>query len=118
MVHEVGADGVVLVQREGQLELGAHAIHGGDEHRLAVFLHVQREQTAEPADLAEDFPAVRGGEQLGQGGFDFVAQINVHAGGGVSFLFHAAEIKAFSGRPGEQISWGCPDLKIDFNDRH
>jgi hypothetical protein len=32
---------------------------------------------------------VRGREQLRQGGFDPVAQIDVNAGGGVSFLFHA-----------------------------
>jgi len=37
---------------------------------------------------------MRGGEQLGQGGFDFIAEINVNAGGGVSFLLlHVAEIK-------------------------
>jgi hypothetical protein len=30
---------------------------------------------------------------LRQRGFDFVAQINVHTGGGVSFLFHATQIK-------------------------
>jgi hypothetical protein len=31
---------------------------------------------------------------LRQGGFDPVAEINVNAGGGVSLLFHAAEIKS------------------------
>ena len=36
---------------------------------------------------------MRGGEQLRQRGFDFITEINVNAGGGVSFLFHAAEIK-------------------------
>ena len=32
---------------------------------------------------------MRGREQLRQGGFDSVAEINVNAGGGVSLLFHA-----------------------------
>jgi hypothetical protein len=32
---------------------------------------------------------MRGGEQLRQGGFDPVAQINVHTSGGASLLFHA-----------------------------
>ena len=94
MVHEVRADGVVLVHREGDFELGADAVHGRHEHRLAIFLQVEREQAAEAADLAEHLAAMRGGEQLRQRGFDLVAQINVHAGGGVSFLFHATEIKS------------------------
>jgi len=35
---------------------------------------------------------------------DCVAQINGNAGGGVSFLFHAAEIKPRNGGAGEKIS--------------
>ena len=89
MIHEVGADGVVPVHREGDFELGADAVHGRHEHRLAVFFQVEREQAAEAADLAEHLAAMRGGEQLRQGGLDLVAQINVHARAGVSFLFHA-----------------------------
>jgi hypothetical protein len=34
--HEVDADGVVAVQLEGELELGADAVGAGDQHRLAV----------------------------------------------------------------------------------
>jgi hypothetical protein len=30
---------------------------------------------------------------LRQRGLDAIAQINVHAGGGVSFLFHARKVK-------------------------
>ena len=102
MVHEVRADGVVLILLEGDLELGADAVHAADENRFAIFFHVQREQAAEAADLAEHLAAMRAGEQLGQGGFDFVAEINIHAGGGVSFLFHAAEIKPRNGGAGEK----------------
>lgn len=87
MVHEVRADGVVLVHHEGDLELRAHAVHAADEDRFAVFLHLEREQAAEAADLAEDFAAVRAGEQLRERGFDLVAEINVNAGGGVGFYF-------------------------------
>ena len=37
--------------------------------------------------------------------FDFVAEININAGGGVSFLlFHVAEIKPQNGEAGEKIS--------------
>jgi hypothetical protein len=42
---------------------------------------------------------------LRQRGFDFIAEINVHAGGGVSFLLlHAAEIKPRNDGAGEKIS--------------
>ena len=88
MVDEVGADGVVLVHREGNFEFGADAVHGRHEHRFAVFFQVQRKQTAEAADLAEHLAPVRRGQHLWQGGFDLVAQINVHAGRGISLLFH------------------------------
>jgi hypothetical protein len=50
-----------------------------------------------------------GGEQLRQGGFDFVTQIDVDAGGGVGFLFHAAEIKPGNGGAGEKISQARED---------
>ncbi len=94
----------MLVHREGELELGAHAVHTADQDRLAIFFHVQREQAAEAAHFAEHLAPVRGGEQLRQRGFHFVAQINVHAGGGVCFLFHVAEIKPGNGSAGENIS--------------
>jgi hypothetical protein len=44
-----------------------------------------------------------GGEELRQGGFDFIAKINVNAGGGVGFLFHAAEIKPGNAGASEKI---------------
>ena len=103
MVHQIRADGVVPVKREGELELGADAVHGRHEDRLAIFFHVQREQAAEAADLAEHLAALRAGEQLRQRGLDAIAQINVHAGGGVSFLFHAEEIKSVKSFACEKI---------------
>jgi hypothetical protein len=103
MVHEVGADGVVPVHREGDFELGAHAIHGRHEDRLAVFFQIKREQAAKAADLAEHLAAMRGGEQLRQGGFDPVAQINVHPRPGISLLFHVTESKSVKRRAGEKI---------------
>ncbi len=105
MVHEVCADGVVLVQREGELELGADAVHGRHEDRLAIFFHVQREQAAETADIAEHLTAMRGRQQLRQRGLDAIAQINVHAGTRVSFLLlHVAESKTVKRGAGEEIS--------------
>ena len=107
MVHEIRADGVVLVLLEGDLELGADAVHGRDEDRLAIFFHVQREESAEAADLAEHLAAMRAGEQLRQRGFDSIPKINIHAGGGVSFLLlHVAEIKLGKRIASEKISIG------------
>jgi len=107
MVHEVRADGVVLVEGEGELELGADAVHGGDEDGLFVFLEIEREQAAEAADLPEHFFAVRAGEELRERGFDFIPEININAGSGVSFLLlHVARIKPKNGEAGEKISRG------------
>jgi hypothetical protein len=48
---------------------------------------------------------MRAGEQLGQGGFDFIPEININAGGGVSFLLlHVARIKPKNGNAGEKNS--------------
>jgi hypothetical protein len=47
---------------------------------------------------------MRGGEQLGQGRFNFVPKIDINTGGSVSFLsFHAGQIKPVIGRSGEKI---------------
>src|SRR5205807_7187822 len=58
MVDEVLTDGVVPPQGEGNLQLGAHAIHAGNQHRPPVFPGVERKQAAEPANLAEHFSAM------------------------------------------------------------
>jgi hypothetical protein len=42
---------------------------------------------------------------LRESGFDFITQINIYAGGGVSFLLlHVAGIKPRNGVSGEKIS--------------
>jgi hypothetical protein len=82
----------MLVHREGEFQFRADAINTRDENWLLIFFDVERKKTAETADFSEHFTSVRGGEELRQSGFHFVAKINVHSGGGVSFLFHAAGI--------------------------
>ena len=86
VIDQVLADRVVLAHGEGELELGADAIDAGDEDGLLVFFGVEGEEAAEAADLAEDFAAVSGGEQLGEGGFDLVPKIDIHTGFRVCFL--------------------------------
>ena len=66
----------------------ADAIDAGNKNRLLELFCVQRKESAEAADFSEHFTAMRRGEHLRQSGFDFVSEIDVHAGGGVSFLFH------------------------------
>ena len=53
MIHQILPDGMVAVHGKGDLELGAHAVHAGDEHRLLVLAGLEREQTAEAAHLAQ-----------------------------------------------------------------
>ena len=53
VVDEVGADGVVDAELEGDLELGAYAVGGGDQHGVGKLGQVEREEAAEAADLAQ-----------------------------------------------------------------
>ena len=48
-----------LLISDGDFQFRADAIHAADQHRMAVLLRVQREQTAEPADGAEHFRPAR-----------------------------------------------------------
>ena len=52
--HEVDADRVEAAGRLGDERLGADPVGGGDEHRVAVAVPREREQAAEPADVADD----------------------------------------------------------------
>jgi len=53
VVDQVGANGVVNAEFEGDLELGADAVGRRDEHRLGELLQVKRKQAAEAADFGE-----------------------------------------------------------------
>ena len=59
VVHQVGAHGVVQAQREGDLQLGAHAVGGADQDRLLPALRVHPVQRAKAADAAQHV-AVKG----------------------------------------------------------
>ena len=52
MVHEILADGIVAIGREGDFQLGADAVHAGDKHRFLHALEVGLEKTAEAADFS------------------------------------------------------------------
>ena len=53
MINQVGADSVVHVHFKGELQLGAHAIHAGNQNRIEILGLVHRKQPAVAADLAE-----------------------------------------------------------------
>ncbi len=61
---EIDADGAPPVREPGDDRLGPHAVGRRHEQRLPVLLPVEREQTAEPADVADDLPAERGAHVL------------------------------------------------------
>ena len=51
---EVDADGVVLAGVDGELELGADAVGGGDQHRVGVARRLEVEERAEAAEARDD----------------------------------------------------------------
>jgi hypothetical protein len=88
MIDQILPNSAMAVHGEGDFELGPHAIRAGDQHRLPELFAVERKQPAEPADFAQHFTAMGGGEQPGQTGLDLVSEVNIDTGCGVSFLFH------------------------------
>jgi hypothetical protein len=98
----------MTIHGERELELGPDAVDGGHEDGLAVLPGVEGEQAAEAADLAENLATVCGGEELGEGALDLVAEIDVDPGGGVGFLLHLWAVRlAGAGAEGiRKLSWG------------
>ena len=56
---QVDADGIVPVMVDRQLELGADAVVGGDQQRIAVARGARVEEPAEPAEFARRRRAAR-----------------------------------------------------------
>ena len=86
MIHEIGADGVVPVHGEGDLQLRPDAIDARDQHRLAHSGKIGREQAAEAADFPEHLRPVRLPGRVLDFAFDAVAEIDVDPGAGVGFF--------------------------------
>ena len=84
VVDEILADGVMDIEVECDLELGADAVGGGDEDGVGKLLQVEGEETAEAADFAEDlFIEGLAGEHL-DALFAAVAGGDVYTGVGVA----------------------------------
>ena len=94
MVHEILPDGVMTLHREGDLELGAHAVDAGHEHGVFVFAGLEREEPAEAAHFAEHFGARCGFQQPRKACLHLIAQREVHAGLCVCGLGHLQNYKS------------------------
>ena len=79
---QIDADRVVAIEHLRQFQLGADAIGAGHQHRLPVAAG-QFEQRAESAESGHDFLAERARNQRFDALDDFLAGIDVHAGGAV-----------------------------------
>jgi hypothetical protein len=56
VVHQVSANGGMQAHLEGNFELGSHAVHARDQHRVQILDFVHRKQAAEAAYLAQHPP--------------------------------------------------------------
>ena len=91
--HTVDAHGVVLVHQEGQLQLGAHTVGAGDQHRLFHAGQIGGKHTAEAAQSAHDAGDV-GGLYHGLDALDrLISGGDVHAGGGVGLRVRVLHTK-------------------------
>ena len=83
VVDDVLADGVVLLHHHGDLELGAHAVRGGDEQGVLGTALRKAAEPAERPDAADDICGLRRADQ-GLDGLERIhLVVDVDAGGGV-----------------------------------
>ena len=81
------ADRIVLAHQDGQAQLGADTVGAADQDRfLDVAVH-QGKETAETAEVAEDFRTVRGFDRIFHQFYGFVASIDVDTGISISQSF-------------------------------
>src|SRR5262249_52153627 len=87
MIYQIGADGVVLVQCERDLEFRPDAIGARDENWIVHSGKIRAKQTAKAADFSENLRAVRLADERLDSPFQLVAKIDIDPGARVS-LFH------------------------------
>jgi hypothetical protein len=83
VVDEIGADGVVAVELEGDFELGSYAVCGADEDGAFELLQVKAEERAEASDASEDVPVEGFLREVLDAILGAVASGDVNAGVGV-----------------------------------
>ena len=83
VVHEVRTDGVVNVEIEGDLELGADTVGARYQHRVFVANQVELEESAESADFTQDLFVEGSLGKILDALFGAVAATDVNSGVGV-----------------------------------
>ena len=86
VIDEALTDGVVTASHECEFQLCADAVHAGDEHGVFHPAKVRAKKSAEAADFAEHFGAVRSFYERLNAALDAVAEVHIHASGGVGFF--------------------------------
>ena len=107
VVHQVGAHGVVQAHLEGDLELGAHAVHAARPAPGRDTFLVQREQAAEAADIAEDVVVEGLVREILDALLGAVGALDVHAGVGVGDAGGLCRV-LLSQDPRPVLKWGMP----------
>jgi hypothetical protein len=87
VIYQIGADGVMLVHRECDLQLRADAIDARDQHRIAHPGKTRAKQSAEPANFPEHLRPVGLPNERTDAAFQLICQIDIYARARVSF-FH------------------------------
>ena len=83
MIDQILANRVMPPGKDSDVQLGADAIHAGDEHGIFHAGKGRAEESAEGADTAENARTVGAAHQRGQSVFQRVAETDVHARFGI-----------------------------------
>src|SRR5205085_9884752 len=86
MIHQIGADGVVLVHRERDFQFRADAIDARNQNRIAHAGKFRAEQSTEAPDLSEHSWSMRLPDERLDAALELVAKINIHPGGCVGLF--------------------------------
>ena len=82
MVDEIGADGVVQVHRERDLEFGPHTVGARDQNGILILV-AEREQSTKTADVTQDTTVKSFLRKVLDPLFGAVGPADIHACGGV-----------------------------------
>jgi hypothetical protein len=86
VIHEVGANRVMLVQRECNLQLRADSVDARDQDGIVHAAKVSSKKPAEASDFAEHLRSMCSPNEMLNAALEAIPQIDVHAGAGVGFL--------------------------------
>src|SRR6185312_15151774 len=103
------AYGVVQVHHERNFELGANAIHAGNQHRIAKLFSVDGEHAPEAADFAHHSRSERAMGQVFNALLGAVGAVNINAaigiGDGSLFQIRGPFVIIFAGTKSDEVSY-------------